>query len=172
MSMQGVERVGDMDIAQDLTFQRRTWVVQRCGWAAMVVVTCAALLGYAGEGPSSDGVARSSDGAYEVVYQRYTRHRAPEAVRVVIAEGAVRGDEARVSFDRRYFDGVEVDSVVPEPDSVEVGGGSVVYVFELGEDAAPATILFSVLYDDIGRKRARVALDGHPPVSFSQFIYP
>jgi hypothetical protein len=172
LNEQGVRRIGDLEIAQDLRFQRRSWAIQRVGWFAMAVVVAAAVLGYLGEGPLSDARARSGDGAYEVEYARYTRYRSPDTLRVFIEEGAVEGDQARVSFGRGYFDGVEVESVFPEPDSVEVDGDEVVYLFKLGDQGAPATVIFSVMYDDVGRKRARVGLDGHSAVSFSQFIYP
>jgi hypothetical protein len=32
--------------------------------------------------------------------------------------------------------------------------------------------MFSLEHEDIGRKSARVRIDGRPPVEFSQFIYP
>lgn len=166
-----VNRIGDLEIAHDLVFQRRTWAIQRIGWAAMGAVILAALLGYVAQGPLSDARA-GGDGAYAVEYSRYSRHRAPDALRIVIAEGAVQGDRARVSIESEYLDGIEVESVYPEPESVEVGDHEIVYVFKLKEQGTRATVIFSVLHDDIGRKRARVQLDGHPPVSLSQFIYP
>lgn len=167
-----VIRVGDLEIAQDLRFQGRSWAVQRLTWAAMAGIIAIALLGYFGAGPRSDGRVVSANGAYSVEYARYGRYRAPEAVRVAISGGAVEGDEARVHFDRRYFDGVEVQAVLPEPESVEVGGDEVIYAFKLLDRGEPATVIFNIRFDDIGRKRAALKLAGHPGVSFSQFVYP
>ena len=39
------DRVGDLEIHQDLPFQRRSWTVQRVGWAIMALVVLAGLLG-------------------------------------------------------------------------------------------------------------------------------
>jgi hypothetical protein len=107
-----------------------------------------------------------------VEYSRYARHRSPENLRVAISPGAVDGDAVHLSFDRRYLDGLEVESVFPEAESVEVGNGEVVYQFKLREAGVPAVIMFSLEHEDIGRKSARVRIDGRPPVEFSQFIYP
>lgn len=138
----------------------------------MAMIVAVALFGYFGHGPRSAGRIASSGAAYEVEYPRYARHRAPDALRVVIRKGAVGGDEARLTFGQRYLEGVEVESVFPEPDSVEVGNDEVVYTFKLSSDGAPATVSFSLTYEDLGRKSGMVRLDGHPSVSFSQFVYP
>ncbi|MDQ6718742.1 MAG: hypothetical protein M3Z17_10420 [Gemmatimonadota bacterium] len=44
-----------LGIAEDMNFQRRTWMVQRVGWAIMILVCIAALFGVFGKGPLSNG---------------------------------------------------------------------------------------------------------------------
>lgn len=138
----------------------------------MGLAILAAVLGYSGEGPASEARAPRDDGAYEVEFSRYARHRAPEVLRVAIDEGAAQSDQVQLSFHRAYLDGLQVESVFPEPESVEVGGDEVVYLFQLRRAGAAATVIFDLMYEDIGRKQALLRLDGHPPVSISQFIYP
>src|SRR4051812_23902911 len=45
------ERVGGAEVAQDLEFRQHSWRVQRVGWAALALLTGAALLGPFGKGP-------------------------------------------------------------------------------------------------------------------------
>lgn len=42
--MAKIQRVGALEISQDLDFQRRTWVVEQVGWGVMALVVLAALL--------------------------------------------------------------------------------------------------------------------------------
>lgn len=59
--MGSTERVGDLELGQDLPFQRREWAVQRIAWAAMAAVLTAALLGLFGSGPVSDAVVETDE---------------------------------------------------------------------------------------------------------------
>ena len=166
-----VPKVGSIQVNQDLKFQSRQWTVQRVGWAVMALVVLAAVVGVFGNGPLANATARSSDGAYQVEYARFARHRAPTSIRVVLQQGAV-GSEARIAIDRGYADGMQVEQVYPEPESVEVGGNEVVYTFKLAAEGTATTVDFSALYEDMGRNGGTIALEVHPPVRLSQFVYP
>ena len=54
--------LGDLEVGQDLDFQRREWAVQRVGWGAMALVILAALLGLFGSsGPLSRAATNAAD---------------------------------------------------------------------------------------------------------------
>ena len=53
----------ELQIEQDMGFQRTEWVVQRAGWVGMALLILAALVGLLGRGPLSAAVARAGDGA-------------------------------------------------------------------------------------------------------------
>lgn len=55
--MEPIRRVGELEIEEDLDFQRRMWRLQQIGWALLVLVVVAALLGLFGKGPLSRAVA-------------------------------------------------------------------------------------------------------------------
>lgn len=166
-----VSKVGSIQVNQDLDFQQRQWTIQRVGWGAMALVVLGAVVGVFGNGPLANATARSSDGAYEVEYARFARHRAPTSIRVVLQQGAV-GSEARIAIDRGYADGMQIEQAYPAPESVEVGTNEVVYTFKLAADGTATTVVFSALYEDMGRNGGTIALEGHPPVRLSQFVYP
>ena len=169
MSMQ---RVGDMEIAQDLDFQRRSWVVQRIGWMFFGLIMLAAMLGFLGGGPLSAGTAGSDTGPLQVQYGRFVRHRAPTQMEIKLRGSAVQGDEARVWVDREYLNGVELQNVVPEPDSVAAGSDRIVYVFKLRQAGEPASVVFDIMPDQDGLRTARVGLEGGEELSFTQFVFP
>lgn len=166
-----VPKVGSIQVNQDLAFQTKQWTIQRMGWGAMALVVLAAVVGVFGNGPLANATARSSDGAYQVEYARFARHRAPTSIRVILQQGAV-GNEARIAIERGYADGMQVEQVYPEPESVDVGANEVVYTFKPAADGTAATVLFSALYEDVGRNGGTIAVEGHPPVRLSQFVYP
>ncbi len=45
-----MKRVGDLEIDQDLAFERRQWSVQRVGWGVGALIIVAALLGCSAPG--------------------------------------------------------------------------------------------------------------------------
>lgn len=170
--LEGIERVGDLQVSQDLRFQRRAWVAQRIGWAVMALVVAAAFVGVFGHGITSKGSTTSIDGNLKVAYARVARHRAPDTLRFTLAPGAVQGDEARLAFSSKTLDGMTVETVYPEPESVETGADRTVYVFKLAEEGTLTEIVFNVLFEDVGRRHGTVTLDGHQPAEFSQFVFP
>lgn len=168
----GVQRHGDIDIGQDLKFQRRAWVTQRIGWGVMSVITLIALTGLLGRGPFARATETAAGSGLTVEYPRFDRHRSPQVLRVHLDDpSAIVDDEVRLAFDRSFLEDVEVHAVYPEPDSVLAEGELVVYVFQVSEQA-PTTFIFNYLHQGIGPAPATVALDGRAPVDFSHFVYP
>ncbi len=51
--MEQIPRVGDLDIEQDLDFERRQWHVQRVGWVVFLLILLAAFVGLLGTGRSA-----------------------------------------------------------------------------------------------------------------------
>lgn len=112
--MSSVKRVGDLEIAHDLPFQRGEWLAQRIGWGVMGVVLLAALLGVFGSGPLSD--AEAAEGGLRVEYERVVRFETPHvmAFTVPAAEGT-----AELLIGREFLEISAVSSVSPEPESWE-----------------------------------------------------
>lgn len=167
-----IHRVGSLEVAQDLRFQRRAWAFQRIGWVAMAVALALAVWGVFGHGISSKRSATSRDGGIKVEYAAVARYRAPDTIRLTPAPGAVDGDELRVALSRETLDGMEIETVYPEPESVETGADETVFVFSLADEGTATEVVFNVLFEDIGRRHAEVTVEGHQPVEFSQFVLP
>lgn len=166
-----MRRVGDLEVDQDLVFERRVWVFQRVGWAVMTAAVLAALLGLLGPGPASSARAGTPDGTLASEYSRFVRASAETRLSVSFGRGAVQGEEVRLWIDRRYLEQASIERVTPEPASVEVGGDRLVYVFSAAAGES-GQVTFSLTPRAFGRWRARIGVEGGPTLAFGQFVFP
>jgi hypothetical protein len=158
---------GDLELDQDLDFQRRDWRFQRAGQLALLAAILAALAGLFGRGPAAQASATGQAGEWRVQYSRFMRHRAPDQLAVHLAPAAA-GTDARLWLDRDYLNGIDVERVVPEPAAVVAERDRVVYIFE----GAPERITFEILPDRLGPRRTRLGVGDARPVVLTQFVYP
>lgn len=157
--------------AEDGGFQRAMWVVERVGWGILAAVLAAAAAGLFGPGLLGPVEEAAADGAWRVEYPRFARAQSPFTLRVRVEPAAAAGERLRVWFSEGYFDRFSVAGVVPEPESVEVGGGRVTYAFARsgGGGAGVRLVLESAAG---GRARGEIGVGDGPPVSVRQFFYP
>lgn len=156
-----------------IAYQRKDWTAQRIGWAVMgllVVLALAGLLG--GGGPLADAEVDAADSSLRVRYLRLDHHRGEGELSVEIAAEFLSAGEARLWVDRSYIEGLGLESIVPEPDQVELEPERVVYVFAVGEGSGPVTVRFSYRHEGYWRDRAELGLVNATPVEFSQFVFP
>lgn len=166
------ERAGDLELDQDLGFQRREWAAQRIGWVVMALVALAALLGLTGEGPFASAAVGNPGDTLHVTYDRFERLLSPATLAAEIAGAAVAGETVEFWVDRAYLEGVEVQEVVPEPEEVRAGSDRLTYVFAVEEPGQPLTVTFDLRHTGFGWKSARAGLAGGPEVAFGQLVYP
>ncbi len=117
--MGGAKREADLEMRQDLEFQRRMWVVQRVGWVMMALAALAALLGlFGGAGASSGATAGSREAPLSIEeYERFLRVGKPAALRVHVGAPPGTGEELRteqVLFPRDAFFGPATSAALEE----------------------------------------------------------
>ncbi|HWP42190.1 MAG TPA: hypothetical protein VNO14_03065 [Blastocatellia bacterium] len=167
-----VKRVGDLEIAQDMTHQRREWAIERVGWAIMALILLAALAGLLGPGPLSKVRVDHPGSALSAVYNRFERHQSPTKLRLEFLPQASPGGKALIRINRTFIEAIEISHIDPEPASVEAHSGDFVYAFNVSEPQQKMAVTFHYEADKYGRLPIRVALDRGPQIEFSQFIYP
>jgi protein-L-isoaspartate(D-aspartate) O-methyltransferase len=162
--MSGMRRVGAIDISEDMRHERREWIVQRVGWAAMAGFLAAAALGLFGSGPLARAVAGGP--ALRVDYPVFTRREAPAELRV---EAVSAGPDLRIAVSRDFLTDNELESMTPEPDATLLEGDRLVHVFRAG----PGThrVVFEVRAHHLGRQTAEVSAGGDT-VPISQLVFP
>jgi len=166
------QEVGDLEIHQDLPFERRNWRAQRIGWAVIGLFVLAGLAGLFGRGPLASATRTSQRGALRVDYERFTRHGSPAELRVTVAPQALEAATVRILVSLSYLQGLQVEGVEPPPESVLISGDYLVYSFDV-EAGQPARILFRVIPDQYFLRTAEVGLThGRERVGFRQFVFP
>lgn len=163
----------ELDIDQDLEFQRREWFVQRIGWWALTAFIAAAILGLFGGGPLSSAQAGESGAPLWVEYERFLRVGAASRISV---HGSLPPSEAgfQLRLPRAYLDAFRIDRIVPEPQTITIGDADVTLHFGPvpgGATAKTLHVIFDVEPVHVGRYAAVFQIDGRAPVTFVQFAY-
>ncbi len=167
-----IKRVGDLEIDQDLRYQRRAWLTERIGWVCMALIVLAAILGFLGPGLLGRRTLTDGSGALTVEYTKFLRYEGPATLTFHLKEAAFSGGDVRLWISQDYLDSLQIVAVTPPPDHAEIAQGRVIYVFKLAPGTRQALITFDVTEQKIGPVRARVGTGEGQSLSFSQFIYP
>lgn len=171
--MAEIGRADDLEIGQDLDFQRRQWVMQRVGWVAMGMVILAALVGFMGAGPLSKASVGGPDAGLRLMYLRFDHLHAPTEVRMEISGDAIREGVVRVWVDQAFLDRIQLEQVIPEPEEVLAKPDRTVYVFQAESDPSqPIQVMFQFQQDAFGVHTDRVGLVDGPELTFWQVVYP
>ena len=161
------------DEGRDIEYQRREWRAQRIAWVAMAAVVLAAGLGLLGNaGPLASARSEASDNSIRITFDRLVRHHAPSELTIDVAPEFVEEGEIRLWVDVAYMRAIGLESILPEPESVELEPGRVVYVFSASEPDFPLVITFFYEHDGFWSQRGRLGLVNGTPVAFSQFVFP
>ena len=163
---------GDLEIDQDLPFTHWEWTLQRVGWGVMGFLVMLALLGVFSSGPLSHTTAATADAGLSLHYDRFARYFAPTILRVHMQPAANHNQQARLWFERRYLEGLQIQYIIPQPQRVETAAERFTYLFDLVESEQPTTVTFHLQTNTMGSLSGRIGLDNGPTLSFSQFVYP
>lgn len=123
--------VRPLPIADELHFQKTSWIIQRIGWAVLVAVVLAALLGVFSHGYVSRAVASRPDAQLTVEYERFQRASLLTRLTVTLAPGA--HDEARLRFGPVFQDLYEIEAVEPRPARSSASGKGLDLYFDAPE---------------------------------------
>lgn len=166
-----LQRVGELDVDQDLEYQQREWKAERIGWVLMLLLVIGTLAGLFGRGPLSHASVGSE--SLKLEYERFTRHASPTELTVRLGPGVAEKDgKARVRLGREFMQGVRIERIIPEPETIEAGEDALVYVFALVDPSQPVTVRFRLEADEIWSRSGHIALGDGQPLRFTQFVYP
>ena len=161
----------DLEIDEDLEYQRRAWRLQRFGWIAIGVLLCGALLGLFGNGPLSRGVVADPRNRITVEYDRIARFET--SFRLVIHLDALPKSPgtAKLWIDRDYARSLRIEQVTPEADRAVAAADGLTYVFQVS-GREPAVITVTGTMQDVGWVRGRMGPGPSEAVAFRQFVFP
>lgn len=146
--------------------------MERVGWTGFALLLVASLLGLFGNGPLSRAQA-GEPGTLLLHYERFQRASAPTEYRFDASPALARDGRLRLRFDERLLEEVELQSVVPEPETVRTGPGYTEFEFSLAPDTGDAArIVFQFHPSTFGRVRGRITTAGAPPLAIDQLVLP
>jgi hypothetical protein len=138
----------------------------------MGFVIVAALLGLFGSGPLSKATSQSGGAALTVDYHRFDRFQSPSTIEVLLGAEAIQGDEAQIWIESSYLDRVQIEDILPEPDSVEAGSDRYVFTFAITGDSASANVTFHIRSEEPGFHSAEIGIVDGSSIRLRQLIYP
>lgn len=168
-----MEKVGDLEIDQDIEFQENAWTFERIGWIVMALIILFGALGLFGTGPLSSATAGDPDGPISLSYQRFVRHDGQDTLSVKVAPDQVNPDgTVEIWISAAYLEGIEFQGISPEPEEVRTDGVRTIYTFSVDDPVVPVGFMFFVQPQSMGRYTGEVGIVDGPVVSFRQFSYP
>jgi len=167
-----MQKTGDLEINQDLNFERRSWKVERVAWVVAALILLAALLGFLGPGPLGKATAASPDKSLSIDYFRVERYRAPVELRFQVDGRLAKGGELRVWLDRNFVEALEIKDIQPKPQSVEINGERFVYAFKTAEAPATIKVFLHAEPNKFGKTTAKAGVVNGPEIRFNQFYMP
>lgn len=167
-----VQRIGDIEVGQDLDFQRREWVIQRVAWYVMVLILILAVVGIFGRGPIAQATARADDASLLVRYDRVDRRRAPAHLEIELAPGTAQHGQIEVWIAEEFLRRIELRGVLPEPAEMRGAGDRTIFVFAIADPNQSTRVTLDFEHESAGRAQIRVGLVGGPDVTVTQFVFP
>lgn len=167
-----LQRMGNIDIGQDMDFQRREWRFQRAGWVLIGLLVLAGLLGLLGRGPLSKEQTGDVNVPLWAEFYSVDHYQADSELKLHLQGQAVTSDTLRLSLNQSYLERIDLQRIQPEPSGQELGSDRVIFVFDVVEPGQPLDVTFYYSFAQAGRAVAEVGVEGGPQLSFVQFVLP
>lgn len=162
----------DLEVEQDLEFLRRKWAAERIGWVVFALIILGALLGLLGSGPLANAETTGSNGE-RVGYERFVHREAPTTLRIDPGGSVSEQGTVDVAFSLTYAQNMNIQRIIPEPDSENMAGDELVYSFTLDEqEGSPSEVVFQLEYEDAGQWEGQVTINDGNPLTINQIVYP
>jgi hypothetical protein len=166
--MVDVQRINDLELPEDMEFQRREWRTQRVAWCVMIVIVGLAVAGVFGGGPLARATAGERDGTLWAEYERFARLNTTSDLRVHLTPS---GDSTQLWIGRAYQDRMRLEMIVPEPVSSRVTPDRIIHTFDT-QPGEPVTITLQMKTASPGTVQGRLGVVGGAELVLSNFVYP
>lgn len=147
-------------------------LAERVGWTALALILLAGLLGLLGPGPLSHRIQESNDGQLSVEFYAVERYAAPAKLTIRFADPERRDRMVRIAVSRQFTDEIDLEEILPEPESTTMLSHQIVYAFRISDLGDGGSVIIRYKHDDWGWQRFNVGLVDGSTVEVIQFICP
>jgi hypothetical protein len=161
----------ELDLDDEIEWQRRAWTFQSWGRAGVVLFVIAGAVGVFGGGIIGDRRVRDPQNQLEVEHPRFARHDSAYDVRIRVQPALVRDGKVAVWIDHSLLEDLVVEGLMPEPESVEKSGEGVVLHFR-SDAKGPLQVDGYLRVRGMGPGEGKIGVVGGPVVDLKHFIYP
>lgn len=167
-----MKRVDDLELEEDLAFERRSCRWQQVGQLMLVALVLAAVAGVFGGGPVAHAESADTSGSLRVEYQRLARRQSAGTIVLRVDPSLARAGEIRVRFDREFAEQYDWERSVPEPAGMEHGPDGIIARFGADPGGGPIQIVCRIRANHVGRAGLRVGIVDGPEVTLRPFVFP
>jgi hypothetical protein len=129
---------GDLEIDEDIEFQRRMWKFQRVGWLFLALAIMASLFGAFGHGPLSHTTAKSQGSpTVWLEYERFERYDTPSILRLHLGAQVGENGNVGIHFSHHYLSSVHIQEITPAPVRSEATSDGATFLIRLAEPNQP-----------------------------------
>lgn len=165
-------REPELQIDQDLNYEKRKWVVERVNWVIMSVLILAGLLGFLGNGPFSSTSATNTTASVTVDYDRFLHLQKTTTIRIHVAPEMVQEGTLRLWFDQDFLSEFKVEKIIPPPHKTEVGKHRFTFIFQVSGTEDPFLFILHVQPESPGLLKGKLGVGDLEAVQFQQLVYP
>lgn len=174
--MRNLGQSEDLQLHQDLAFQRRSWKVQRIGWIMMALFVLAGIMGLLGPGLLSHTTISTPTQSLQVEYDRLIRLHASTRLKVqATPTTSTVGDADRmmqIQIRRKYLEQFQIAHILPEPEAVVIQPTNLRYGFLISKSDQPTSITIDLEPKQVGWIEGEIGLSADTQVQFKQWVYP
>lgn len=157
-------------IQENLRWVCREWLIQRIGEYVLIALVILGACGLFSKGVLSNGSARSPDGTIQVEYERFGRVESNMDMR--IRYNAPVTDRFTVTIGGGALDNLQIQTLQPQPLEAVTIGSDLRLTFSVRDTGPDHAIWLGLQPRNPGRIHVAINGGDHPPVRFTQWIYP
>ncbi|KFN50185.1 hypothetical protein P873_08070 [Arenimonas composti TR7-09 = DSM 18010] len=168
--MHAVPPTTTLEVDEHPGFERRFHRVQRVGWALLVLLVAAALLGLTGSrGPFARAIA-AGDGVL-VDHPRFARHAADVEIVATIEADSIAGDRRfALELSGSGWRDLRMETIAPQPRAMRTEADALILEFDAG--TGDQVVRMHVLPTAPGVTRTGIGLAGRAPARLRSLVWP
>lgn len=171
--MREIPMHGDLQIDEDIAFERREWTIQRVTFIVLLAIVIAGLLGaLGGPGPLSAATLGESGASLRLTYERFIHVLEAHALSFEVRPTDASAGTVSLALGLDYLRDIEVQRVHPEPETVQAASDRLIYTFALASPGETIRIQFTVRATRFGVLGGRIGFESGPAFDIRQLVYP